>query len=64
MFYTLQVMRKLLPKNDYVRNRDRQDPIAVLKLSHKDLVDHIKKIGWCELFFFLDLDTRLWQSVL
>ena len=26
-------MRKLLPKTDYVRSKDRQDPISVLKLS-------------------------------
>ena len=29
----MQIMRKLLPKNDYVRKKDRQDPIYVLKLS-------------------------------
>ena len=26
-------MRKLMPKTDYVRNKDRQDPMSVLKLS-------------------------------
>ena len=34
-------MKNLLRKNDYVRNKDRQDPIAVLKLSDKKLVKHM-----------------------
>lgn len=42
----MEIMRKLLPKNDYVRNKDRQDPIAVLKLSEPKLVDHLSNIGY------------------
>ena len=39
-------MKKLIPKNDYVRNKDRQDPIAVLKLSDDKLVDQLSKVGY------------------
>ena len=42
----MQIMRKLLPKNDYVRNKDRQDPISVLKLSQPKLTEYIDKIGY------------------
>ena len=38
--------KKLIPKNDYVRNKDRQDPIAVLKLSDNKLVDQLFKVGY------------------
>ena len=41
----MQIMRKLLPKNDYVRNKDRQDPISVLKLSQAKLKEYIAKIS-------------------
>ena len=39
-------MKKLIPKNDYLRNKDRQDPIAVLKLSDDKLVDQLSKVGY------------------
>ena len=39
-------MKKLIPKNDYVRNKDRQDPIAVLKLSDDKLVNQLSKVGY------------------
>ena len=39
-------MKKLMPKNDYVRNKDRQDPNAVLKLSDNKLVDQLFKVGY------------------
>ena len=41
----MQIMKKLLPKN-YVRNKDRQDPISVLKLSQPKLTEYIEKIGY------------------
>ena len=34
-------MKKLLPKN-YVRNKDWQDPISVLKLSQPKLTEYIE----------------------
>ena len=39
-------MKKLIPKNDYVRNKDRQDPNAALKLSDDKLVDRLFKVGY------------------
>ena len=39
-------MRKLLSKNDYVRNKDQQDPISVLKLSQSKLTEYIEKSGY------------------
>ena len=36
-------------KNDYARNKDPQDPIAVLKLSDDNLVDQLSKFGYVEL---------------
>ena len=38
-------MKNLIPKNDYVRNKDRQDPIAVLKLSDDKLLNKLSKVG-------------------
>ena len=38
-------MKKLIPKNDYVRKKDRQHPTAVLKLSDDKLVDQLSKFG-------------------
>ena len=42
----MQITRKLLSKNDYVRNKDQQDPISVLKLSQSKLTEYIEKIGY------------------
>ena len=39
-------MRKMLPKNNYVRNKDRQNPISVLKLSQSKLTEYIGKSGY------------------
>ena len=38
----IQIMRKLPPKNDYVRNKDRRDPISVLELSLPKLTEYIE----------------------
>ena len=35
-----------MPKNHYVRNKDRQDPTYVLKLSQPKLTEYIEKIGF------------------
>ena len=54
LFYTLRNkadpvvkgdVKKYLPSNDYVRNRDRQDPNAVLKLCNPDLCNYVSNIG-------------------
>ena len=54
LFYTLRNkadpivkgdFKKYLPSNDYVRNRGRQDPTAVLKLCNPDLCNYVSNIG-------------------
>ena len=42
----MQIMRKLLPRNGYVRKKDWQDPISVVKLSQPKLIEYIDKIGY------------------
>ena len=42
----MQILRKLSPKYDYVRNKDRRDPISVLELSLPKLTEYIEKIGY------------------
>ncbi len=42
---TKKIMRKLLPKNDYVRSKDRQDPVAVLKLTDEKLASFLETVG-------------------
>lgn len=39
-------MRKLVPKNDYVRNKDRQDPMAVLKLTEENLTSFLESLDY------------------
>ena len=39
-------MKKLIPKNDYVRKKDRRDPTAVLKISDDKLVDQLSKVDY------------------
>ena len=41
-----KTIKKFLKSNDYVRNRDRQDLTAVLKLCNKDLTEHFTNIGY------------------
>ena len=39
-------IKKFLRNNDYVRNRERQDPGAVLKLCNKDLTEYVTNVGY------------------
>ncbi|KAL9966337.1 hypothetical protein ACROYT_G024391 [Oculina patagonica] len=41
---TKKTMRKLIPKNDYVRNKDRQDPMAVLKLTEHSMTSFLDSL--------------------
>ena len=38
-------VRKYLPKNDYVRNRDRQDPTGVIVLCKSEFLEFISILG-------------------
>ena len=42
----MRAMRKLVPKIDHVKNKDRQDPVAVLKISSTGVTDYLKEIGF------------------
>ena len=43
---TMDRFRNLIPKNDHVKNKDRQDPSAILTLSSKNLTDATIDIGY------------------
>ena len=38
--------RKFLPRNDYVRNKDRQDPTAVMKLTNPDFTKYLSSLDF------------------
>ena len=42
---TKQAVRNLIPRNDHVRNRDRQDPSAVLSLTSEPLLAFLSRTG-------------------
>ena len=39
-----EAMRKFLPQNDHTKNKDRQDPKAVLRLTDSKLTDYISSL--------------------
>lgn len=39
-------MRKLIPRNDHVKNKDRQDPSAVLTLCNNNLTSFLANVGY------------------
>ena len=41
-----KTIRKFLPQNDHVRNKDRQDPAAVIKLADEKLIDYLQKLDF------------------
>ena len=43
---TKDTFRKLIPKNDHVKNKDRQDPSSVLTLSSTELISELKSVGY------------------
>lgn len=43
---TKDIFRKLIPMNDHVKNKDRQDPSSVLTLSSTKLTDELKNAGY------------------
>ena len=40
----MRIMRKLVAKNDHVKNKDRQDSVAVLKISSTGVTFYLKEI--------------------
>ena len=43
---TMAKMRKLIPRNDHVKNVDRQDPSGVLALCSNDLTSFLSNLGY------------------
>ena len=43
---TKDKFKRLIPKNDHVKNKDRQDPPAVLTLSNSKLTDELSNTGY------------------
>lgn len=43
---TRDKFRKLIPKNDHVKNKDRQDPSAVLTLTNKKFTDELRNASY------------------
>ena len=43
---TKATLRKLTPKNDHVKNKDRQDPSSVLTLCNTKLTTELKDVGY------------------
>ena len=43
---TKSAVRKHIPKNDYVRNKDHQDPMAVLKLTVDKMTSYLKSLDY------------------
>lgn len=41
-----KAMRKFLPRNDHVRNKDRQDPAAVIRLADEKLIEYLKELDF------------------
>ena len=39
-------MRKFLPRNDHVRNKDRQDPAAVISLADEKLIEYLRPLNF------------------
>ena len=47
---------KLIPRNDHVKNKDRQDPSAVLTLRGKKLNEELRKVGYVSHMIIPELD--------
>jgi hypothetical protein len=45
---TKDKFRKLIPRNDHVKNKDRQDPSAVLTLTNKKFTDELRNAGYAD----------------
>ena len=43
---TMTTMRKLVQRNGHVKNKDRQDPAAVLTLCSEDLTSFLSNVGY------------------
>ena len=57
----MKIMKNFVHKNDYVRNKDQQDPITVLKLSDEKVIKHMKEIE-CIVHTLIPESTKFVQT--
>ena len=55
-FDTMTKTRKLIPQNDHVKNKDRQDPSAVLTLCSDALTSFLSSVGYVSHTLIPELD--------
>ena len=53
---TKSAVRKLIPKNDYVRNKDRQDSMAVVKLTEDKMTSYVNFLDYAGHSIIPELD--------
>ena len=53
---TKEMFRRLIPKNDFVKNKDRQDPTAVIALTSDKLTKELEEIGYVGNIIITELD--------
>ena len=41
-----KTMRKFLPRNDHVRNKDRQGPAVVIRLAEEKLIEYLQQLDF------------------
>lgn len=44
----MNVLRNLIPKNYYVKNKEGQDPVIVLKTLERNVTSYLKQIGFID----------------
>ena len=51
-----KTMRMFLPRNDHVRNKDRQDPAAVIRLADEKLIEYLQQPDFVSHTIILEMD--------
>ena len=42
---TMELMKNFIPKNDHIKNKDRQDPSSVVTLTNLGLITYLQNVG-------------------
>lgn len=53
---TKTAVRKLIPKNDFLPNKDHQDPMAVLKLTEHKMISYLNFLDLVALTIIPELE--------
>ena len=51
-----ETMGKFLPRNDHVRNKDRQDSAAVIRLANEKLIEYLQQLDFVSHTIILEMD--------